>query len=43
MDTWLGNQNKRASLIRRYLNYADKRASNPRVDALQRIFLNIVS
>ncbi len=42
-DAWLGNPTKRAKLIRRYLNYADRRATKPRVDALQRVFLGIVS
>lgn len=42
-DTWMGNHRKRASLIHRYLRYADRRATNPRVDALQRILIGIVS
>ncbi len=43
MENWLGNPRKRANLIRRYLRYADRRATKPRVDALQRILLGIVS
>jgi hypothetical protein len=42
-DMWLSNPAKRAQLIRRYLKYADRRATKPRVDALQRVFLSIVS
>ncbi len=43
VESWLGNRAKRAKLIRRYLRYADRRATKPRVDALQRVFLSIVS
>jgi hypothetical protein len=42
-DNWMGNSHKRASLIHRYLRYADRRATKPRVDALQRILVGIVS
>jgi hypothetical protein len=42
-DSWLGRPRKRASLIHRYLRYADRRATKPRVDALQRILVGIVS
>jgi hypothetical protein len=42
-EIWLGNPSKRAKLIRRYLRYADRRATKPRVDAVQRVLLGIVS
>ncbi|MBA3826542.1 MAG: hypothetical protein H0X24_21895 [Ktedonobacterales bacterium] len=42
-DGWMGRPRKRASLIHRYLRYADRRATKPRVDALQRILIGIVS
>lgn len=42
-EGWLGNSNKRAKLIKRYLRYADRRATKPKVDALQRVLLSIVS
>jgi len=42
-DGWMGRPRKRASLIHRYLRYADRRATKPRVDALQRILVGIVS
>lgn len=43
IDNWMMHPRKRANLIRSYLNYADRRATKPRVDAVQRVFLGIVS
>jgi hypothetical protein len=43
VDNWMSHPRKRAQLIRRYLRYADKRATKPRVDAMQRVLLGIVS
>lgn len=42
-ENWQSNPRKRAKLITRYLNYADRRATKPRVDAIQRILLGLVS
>jgi hypothetical protein len=42
-DRWLGNPRKRAKLIQRYLNHADKHATKPRVEAFQHMLLSIVS
>jgi hypothetical protein len=43
IDNWMVHPKKRAQLIRRYLNYADRRATKPRVEAFQRVLLGIVS
>ncbi len=42
-DTWLADDKKRTKIINRYLNYVSKRAKDPTVDALQQVFLSIVS
>ncbi len=42
-EGWLTRSHQRARVVRRYLNYAEKRATKPRIDALQRVLLSIVS
>ncbi len=42
-DMWLADDAKRTKLINRYLKFVSKRAKDPTVDALQQVFLSIVS
>ena len=43
MDRWLGNPRRRERMTHHYLRHVDEQSTKPRVDAVKRVLLSIVS